>query len=88
MQFNIVSVSGGEFKDEKSSKTIHYGSVMVIGDEIIQKDGFSGQEVRKIKAAPDLIHHIKNDVPAQFECRIDIVGKDSQVKIVSAKKVK
>lgn len=85
MQFYICSVAGGSFKNDDGD-TINYGSVMVLDSEIQKRDGFAGQDVRKMKADPDLIHHIKNDVPNLFDCQIEIVGKDSKVKIVSAKK--
>ncbi len=84
MQFNIVSVSGGTFKNDEG-KDFDYGSVMVIDEEIVKREGFAGQDVKKIKCNPDLIHHIKDLVPNLFECNIDVVGKDSRVKIVSAK---
>lgn len=86
MRFHIISVSGGNFKNDDGEK-VHYGSVMVIDDEVTKRDGFAGQEVKKMKADPDLIHHIKDVVPGLFDCQIDIVGKDSKVKVVSAKKV-
>jgi len=87
MQFHILNVQGGNFKND-DGQTINYGSVTVIDDEKINKDGFAGQEVKKMKADPDLIHHIKDFVPALFDCQIEIVGKDSRVKIVKAKPVK
>lgn len=86
MQFYIASVSGGTFEDDSKNK-IAYGSVMVIDEEVTQREGFAGQEIKKMKAAPELIHHIKNDVPGLFECQIDIVGKDSKVKVMTAKKI-
>jgi len=84
MQFNIVNISGGTFKND-SGEQIPYGSIHVLDEEIIKRDGFSGQEVKKIRCSPDLIHHIGTLVPSLFECDIEIFGKDSKVKIVSAK---
>lgn len=86
MQFNIISVQGGMF-DSDDGKKIAYGSVNVMDEEIQNREGFAGLEVKKIKCNPDLIHHIKHLVPGLFECDIDIVGKNSQVKIMTAKKV-
>ena len=84
MKFNIINVSGGEFKNDDGDK-IAFGSVHVIDSEITKRDGFAGQEVKKIRCSPELIHHIKDTVPNYYECDIEIIGKDSKVKIVSAK---
>lgn len=86
MQFNIVNVSGGSFKNE-DGQNVAYGSVYVIDEEVTRRDGFAGQEIKKIRCNPDLIGHIGTLVPGLFDCQIDIVGKDSRIKIVSAKLV-
>jgi len=86
MQFNIINVSGGSFQNDKG-ENIAYGSVHCIDEEVQKREGFAGQDVKKIRCNPDLIGHIGHLVPALFECDIDIVGKDSKVKIVSAKAV-
>jgi len=86
MKFYIVNVSGGSFKND-TGDNVAYGSVHVLDDEIKKYDGFAGQEVKKIRCNPDLIGHIGHLVPAMFDCDIDIVGKDSKVKIMTAKKI-
>lgn len=86
MQFHIINVSGGSFKNDDGDR-VEYGSVMVMDDEVTRRDGFAGQEIRKMKASPDLIHHIKEKVPGLFECQFEFVGKDGKIKIVTAKKI-
>jgi hypothetical protein len=83
-QFYILSVSGGTFKNEQGEE-IRFGSVMVLDDEIQKRNGFAGQEVRKMRCDTDLIHHIKDFVPGNFDCDFDLVGKESKPKILAAK---
>ncbi len=87
MQFHIINVSGGTFKNDDGEK-VHYGSVNVLDSEVTKMDGFAGLTVKKMKCEPELIHKIGHAVPGNFECQIDIIGKDSKVKIVDAQPVK
>jgi len=86
MIYNIISVSGGNFKNDDGEK-VSYGSVNILSDELSHRDGFSGLDVMKMKASPELIHHIKNEVPSNFEVQIEHFGRDAKARIISAKKI-
>lgn len=85
MIFYAIAVSGGSFPDEKTGKTIEYGHVHTQSESVESRDGFSGLEVKKVKCGLAVYNQLKNSVPCMIECEIEIVGKDNQLKISSAK---
>ena len=73
MQFHIINVSGGTFKNDDGEK-VSYGSVNVLDAEVTKMDGFAGLTVKKMKCDPDLIHKIGDYVPANFNLTIETNG--------------